>query len=448
MLSLLFDIVSSYTFYVILLFVAPVYLLLFRSAVISIFDPLVMTITNFVFAGSLVLWMYRFDYIDIRYLVSYVLCVVAFVVGFKRAWPESILAERHVYSKREPRTIRAGQGTDPHPSNCLDFDHLYLFAMCLALISIGATIYGFTSNSIAIFSENPIYDRVAISANNRLLTVVSSASNPIGLIIAMLLMIFSKIRFRRVVCSAMIPIFLFYFVGIGSKSAVVGLIFLVGTLQIYLRSIGCSSHRALSRIAYILIPAGIAYFIYVTSTPGASNVPWHYQLMFRLAASGDTYIYLFAENQYEYLKYTYNVITYLLHTFTTVFGVKFIPYNIGVALYGGSTGDYSGYGPNSHYTAEGMIFFGLYGAPFYSFAAGYITAHTRRLRFGVAGNRSFVIFMVLFYNSAVLPLDVTLWLFYVISFAVVLTVPFIITSVVSRLISEAQFKKQPSLVAA
>ena len=156
--------------------------------------------------------------------------------------------------------------------------------------------------------------------------------------------------------------------------------------------------------------------------------------LLRLSLSGDSYIYMFVYDQYDNLKYSFDILTYVLHLLTAPFGINLIPYNIGAALYGGVTGNYSGFGPNPQYVSEGMIFFGLYLAPVYAFSIGCITSFGRSIFMGKLGNFGLIGFIIFFRNFTNISIDLNYGLFSLLSSILIVLIPYLLSLFLSKLL--------------
>lgn len=399
-------------YYVILLALITLYYMAFKSDVYSIFDPIVIFIVNLVFSSSLVIWIGVNGYIQMRYTVAFIICTAFFIIGFKTASGKFSFG-KHSLSPINRSSLRKRLNTCSTMN--LDLDHLFVFIVLLFFINIIALGYSFMNGSFAILSENPALDRVSLAASNRWLSVVKAACTPVGLIISCFLALYSKSLLRKYLSIFIAVSFLVNYLTAGSKGAVLSTVFVFGTLIIFIKANKLKVPYVLLRLTYFLILLGVMYFSFIASTSQMGEMKWALKLILRLVLSGESYLYFFGENQYDSLKFTYSLSTYVLHTVTSSIGWKLVPYNIGVALYGGSTGNYSGFGPNPQHVVEGMIFWGIYFAPFYSLVIGYLTSYTRRIFLGKTSNLCFVSFIVLFLNAGNLPIDITMWLFSVLS---------------------------------
>jgi hypothetical protein len=434
-LYLLSDAAASWQYYPILLVVGLVYLVTLYRTIYHPFDPSIQFILVFVFSSAFVIWLWLNDKIEIEYLISYLFCNAALILGLNIA--TLLFRRRHIITPNKPLFTQQ------------QLKRLRLFNRLVATLVLATFAYGLLNNALALFSENPVLDRVALSKANRWLTVIFFGTVPAGLSSSILLLAItnfqrsSRKRMKNLMPFVTSLIFLLALASQGGKSAIFSTLFSLGCVVVYLKSRGYPVPRILKKGPLLLLPLGFAYFIYIVSRPGTGDDAWWYKLTLRLIGSGDTYIYLFVEQQYETLKFIYNPITYLLHTVTTVFGIKFIPYNIGVALYGGSTGDYSGFGPNSHHVAEGMIFFGIIFAPLYSLCVGTLVGWMRELFRGRRGVSGFLLFAVLFINSSIAPIDITYWLFVILSSALILyPIYFVTTLAVPLALPQTQLKKK------
>lgn len=427
-------------YYIILVVVAVFYYITLKKNIHHIFDPLVLVIINFVFSGTLVTWWWFNNMVELSFVVAYWACCLLFIFGFK----ESNAHLKAFFSFPDEKGTVNNSFTSARLAQNLDTNHLFVFILLLLPINLTALFYSYKNNALAILSQNPELDRVAINAANRWLNVISVSCALVGLLVSTFLVLYAPRKSQKAICFFSAIIFLLNYVTAGSKSAVLILLFVYGVLLIYLKKINYKVPVCFTRSIFVFVPLGLAYFIFVVSS-SSSDQGWLQRFFTRLALSGEVYFNLFVENQYETLKYSYNFATYYLHTFTAPLGIKLIPYNIGVALYGGSTGDYSGFGPNPQHVGEGMIFWGVYLAPFYSFFIGYLTCFTRLIFGGKPTNLKFVGFIVLFFNALYLPVDITMWIFNLFSSIIVLSPVYAISKIMTLLITQQRPVREVNL---
>ena len=452
-MELVDDALQDIYYYIILAFVGFVYYVNFRPYIYNLFDPLVSLIVNFTFSSTLVIWLYIYNYIQYYYVLSYVICVLFFLVGyrtnliyiFKRFVLKKNLVNKS-FSKQIINNILPNdklQNNPPYLDNInpnsiarssFDERQLFILTAILSVVSIIALFYGLQNQALAIFSDNSVLDRVALSSQFRWLTVFLSGSYSIGLSLSTFLIFYGKRAFYKKVSIIFFFIFALSVLTVGSKGAGIEIVFLLGMTQIYMKSIDYKVPKILSKSLYFFIGLSVIYFIYVVTKSQNDDTSWLNTLFFRLSLSGDAYLYMFLYDLYDKLKYEYDIVTYTLHIFTAPFGIKLIPYNIGVALYGGATGNYSGFGPNPQYVSEGMIFLGLYLAPLYTFSIGCITSFGRSIFMGKLGNFGLIGFIIFFRTFTSISIDLNYGLFSLFSSILIVLIPYLISLFVSKIL--------------
>lgn len=420
---------QSPVYLVLIVFIGGLYWVAYRSSIYYVFDPIVPLLLNFTFSGAFVVWMGASGIIRSDYLWVYIACSIAFTFGFwlgraRWRWGDRPNGNGGDSARRHTKYTLPGR---------LDRTHLYYFALLLGLLNFATLVYAFQNSALAILADDPVVDRVAINAANRWVSVIMTASGSVGLLVSVLLIFLSRKRWRKLMSATLAATFLLNFLSAGSKSAIWTLVFTLGGLIVYLRINRFAVPRWVYTLNYAFIPLGLAYFILVTSLPGLDSRSWPVRLVMRLAGSGDAYIFFFVADQYERLRGAYNIVTYLLHSFTAGLGIKLIPYNIGTALYGNVTGDYSGIGPNPQHVVEAIVLFGMFFAPVYSFALGWLTAFARRVFMRKSGNSGLICFLVAFITASTIPVDITLWLFYVLAPFAILPVPYFAGKLLARM---------------
>ncbi len=427
--------VKCWDYYLILVIVATLYGFALWGTLYSLFDPAIELVLNLIFSGTLVLWFWANRLIADQYALSYVLCSAGLLAGYRltvsllRLWQQRRASSWR--RKELGQFIAAGrklaQGTKEHQAarrlldyraeEVLNYRHLTVLATLLMIVTAAALIYQSQTSGLAIFSDNPWLDRVSLNASSRWLSMLFAACNRVGFILGVILFFSPSLPGvpPKWYSATIIALFVMSCAAGGSKAALLTLVFAFGIIPMYVR---CFSDqltqvwgKRVQLAAVGIIPLGLFYCVYIiVSSELGEDITWVF--MHRVAMSGETYIYFFFERQVEALQYTYQASDYLLHTFTAAFGIKLIPYNIGVALYGGSTGDYAtGVGPNPQHAVEGIVFFGLYWAPLYSAAIGIVFGLSRELLRDSRSTFGFVLFLILCLNASALPIDVNLWIF-------------------------------------
>ncbi|HEY3284268.1 MAG TPA: hypothetical protein VGN26_18515 [Armatimonadota bacterium] len=410
-------------YYGIVVVLALLYYLCFASQLYGILDPLVLLLSNLVLSGAMVIWAALHGLMDPAFGWGYVACSVALVAGH---WLGS--HRLHFGTAGPAHADRGGGSTE----NLLDLNHLFVLVLVLLAIGLVSLAYGAATDALAIMKDNPANDRVSVSTANRWLVALWSGLATPGMVASVVVALESRYWERRVIGALGALCWFLVYAASGSKSGVFVLVFVLGLAAIYLRRIGSQREGVIRAAALISAVTGVAYAAFVTTKLGLNGDSWVSVLGMRMFLSGESYLYFLIDRQYDSLVFTYNPLSYLGHTFVAPFGLKLIPYNIGVALFGGYFGDYSGIGPNPQHVVEGMVFFGLYGAPAYSLVIGYLVGLSRRLPLQRVNNAYLLAYSVLFWNASQLPIDVTLWQFYVLASAGMLVPLYYTTLMVSR----------------
>jgi hypothetical protein len=387
-----------------------------RKDISNAIDPIVFCLVTFSSVTSFVFYLFSHGNIRTEYLSEYLICASMFLLGFCfESRKQSSVTSNH-------KLIDYGRNENISVDSILDLRQLKTICNSIVILVLITLFLAFISNALAIFSDSPVLDRVAINAANRWFMFVFFACNPIGMALSIMIFINVKKISEKLTYLLVIIIFLVSLASSGSKSAILPAIIALGSITTYLKSQKCKTPKIINKILWSFVFLSVSYFIYITSLPGTGDSNPLIKLLTRVAGSGDNYIYFFVEDQYKKLEFTYNLITYVAHTFTAPFGVKLIPYNIGTAMYGYSTGDYSGFGPNPGYVIEGIIFFGTYLAPLYAVGIGYLTNYTRKIFANKRGNLNLILFIIFSYNAPTLSIDITLYLFSVLS-SILITMP-------------------------
>lgn len=428
-LYLLDNAIASFEYYIALSISLAILIYFLSPCIKNIFDPIITLILNTACSSALIIWLYSKNHIELRYLIAYVSCTTFMIFGMRLY---DLRKKISTASRKSNQTPIIDCKSTSELSNDLNLNHLNNLNLLIIVINLSAILFSILSNSLAIFSDSPVTDRVVMSAANRWLSVIFFGCTPVGLAISFLLFIASKKIHKKIMYSLMIFIYLFAFISNGNKGAVLNAIMVLGTVLMYLNSRSYRIPSLIYRVVYSFIPVAIINFIYLASSASYQDGDWWYKLAFRLAGSGDNYIYFFVENQYETLKFQYNIVTYILHLVTSAFGLKLVEYNIGTAMYGASTGNYAGFGPNPGYVVEGMIFFGIYCAPIYGCLIGYLFSYSRLIFSQGKGNLNFILWTIFIYNSPSIPIDILYYFFCIISSLLIIYPIYILTYLATK----------------
>ena len=99
----------------------------------------------------------------------------------------------------------------------------------------------------------------------------------------------------------------------------------------------------LGAIGVLALLAGAGVRIFWGESPEEALI----YMIWRILLSGDIYLYGLIDGNYKHLFGQYDWLSYVLHPVTALVGVRGYENPLGVDLFGGTTGDYSGYGPNA-----------------------------------------------------------------------------------------------------
>jgi hypothetical protein len=419
MLEIALQATETQAYAVILALVGCVYLAAFRSWARSPFDPLLLLFVNFTFSGALVLTLAWQGSIAAGLALAYVVCSTALLGGFWAGNRDRRGGSRRVLA-REAKTRDIVRRPAQKVDRGLDHDHLFGMLLCLALLNAITLLWSSLVSGLAAFSANPAVDRVGIAVSHRWLSVLSTAGLAPGIMFAGFIVLHGGSAMRRLFAGVAGLGFVLTAAGQGSKGAVLGVALTLGALDVYMRAKGISGSRGVRHWLYGIVALGVVYFAYVAGRLDPSESDRLAVFRSRVVLFGESYLYAFSGDSLARLQEEYRVDSYLAHMITAPFGLKLIPYNIGVALYGAETGNWGGFGPNPQHVIEGMAFFGAWGAPWYSFGLGYLTAWTRQVFLHKRGVFAFLGFAVCFNAATSLPVDITVWQWHVMGAVVVL----------------------------
>jgi hypothetical protein len=402
---------TSREYYVVLGLVSIIYIVCFKNSILHFFDPILTLLLNLIASGTFVTWCWLNDYIEFKYFSVYVFCTIFFIIGTKRiGFKKSKVTKNRSTSGKTPETME----------NVLlyfKFKILWIFLILISVIHFITIAFVWSSFGLAILSDkSPADARVLINASFRWGFVILEGSRNIGLLSSLFMATYGTKGIKKIVCYLIALGYFLSSASVGSKAAIFNVAYTLGSLLIYVKSIGLPYDKFITWLMRASFGLGFCFFSYALSSANQDGLFASDAFFARIALSGESYVYFFVNKQCEALEYSYNLFVYLAHNLTSPFGIKLVEYNIGAMLYAKSTGDYvSGFGPNPQHVVEGVIFLGLYLAPLYSYAIGTLFSFLRFYFLEKPNNMNFIGFSIFFISSCLVPIDINYSFFNVIS---------------------------------
>jgi hypothetical protein len=366
--------------------VFPLYVFLLRKQIYTWFDPLL----TFVFFNSIsvafVIYLYFFMHtIKLEYLSSFLLCITGFILGVVLGgWG------------RMPKWTLNQIPKTQNIAKSYNYDRLVdvFMVVCVCIMLFSNLLMLIIKGTLPVFSENPseakvllytggwgLVRRINLGLVNYVLAI------PLVKLFHPSIKLCSKKKIFHVVCILLCVLVL---ISMGSKSSLLMLLNILFAVFIVNKTFGISitdrltpllkAHVILNWAKYIFVFA-VSFIVLVVALSGVETSSTD-ALITRLVASGDTfyffYVFDLASNFHntflDFIPHLLNPLTAMLRLTSYEFpiGAYIVNYSIGIPLDAMST-----FGPNAQHPIEGLIYFGAYGAPFYSLIVGFVISYIR-----------------------------------------------------------------------
>ena len=369
-----------------------------RKYVPTILDPIFFSLFWFSFSVAVVFYLFLNEHIRPFYFYSFFYMMTLFVTA--------IVITKNFLVRYAVKTGRNGPAVFTGNINVLTIT-TFLFCVLIVL----SLVYRWSTTGLAIFSDNPLNDRVEISQQSRLVDAVQYCS-VFAIAGCTLIFFLARTSLLRAASVSMLGVLFFASFTAGSKGAVIQFLTSVGIGAIFLVNLdrGRECKKFISVLAFLILPVGVLYAIALLMKMGAQRPV--FDIFIRFVSYGDVYAYYFVQDLYDDLKFKYDFFAYITHVITNRFGISPIQHSIGAELFGRTTGNYGGFGPNPQFVTEGMIMFGIPLAGIYAIVIGIGCAIVRfvpQLILKNINTLTFFLGVVCLSNLDALPVDLTLF---------------------------------------
>ncbi|HEY6142135.1 MAG TPA: hypothetical protein VIV55_01725 [Flavobacterium sp.] len=322
--------------------------------------------------------------IKLMYFISFTTCFVGFILGMlfggRKGLPHWNLRLK-------------GEGT-------INYSHHYsllidVFMVLSLFIMLSSNIIMLVAKgTLPIFSSNPseakmilytggwgIVKRINFSLVNFVLAI------PLIKLLHPSIQLTSKKRIFYLWCLFLCVLVL---LSMGSKSSLLILLNILFALFIVNRIYGVSISDKITPLKNISLIfkyakktfVGAIFFMFIVIVLSGVETSSSDSLITRVVSSGDVFYFFYV---FDILNdFDYTVLDYIPHFFNPLLGMlRLAEYEFGIGVYvlnyaAGLPMDANAvFGPNAQYPIEGLVYFGIYGAPFYSFLVGSIISYTR-----------------------------------------------------------------------
>jgi oligosaccharide repeat unit polymerase len=339
---------AEYEQLIIVFFLTVLLLLIFRKAIFDFLDPLVWFLF-FRIAVPITFFVVNYQKIGVIYSSVILVSIIMFLVGMKL--PTSNIR----FFKNLNRSTKISSN-----------DHYKIF-LILALFSSILTLVQY--KSFPLFQDDPLSSKIDFYQNNKL-------TQGVNMVFGSFMITYSIIMKKLYPKSGVIMIFLimsiFSSLLLSSKGAILTICtnYIVAN-YILKKKFGIEQKNIKTSLMLLGFGGAVIWAVGLVLVQYSDEIDLKL-ILFRFLNSGnEVFYYCFIENKItELTNMGYNSLTYFLNPFLAPLGFKTIEFGMGVAIHGLMTGDYSGWGVNHTIFIEGIVLFGLIGAPLFTFVMG------------------------------------------------------------------------------
>lgn len=365
--------------FIIFCMVLPLYWLLIKKQIYSIFDPLLFFIVFNSMSISLVIYLYVNNMIKEEYFIFFILGILSFIIGIQIGGMKKIKLNQY---------------------HSEDFFSNYSLTIDIALIVITTilvlanTFLFVKKGTLPIFSDNPTEAKVTLyTGGYGIIRRLNFALSYFALAIPLLKLFhpFLKIGLqKRVYYSTILLIISFIVVSMGSKSGlliVLNILFAILMINMQFKSKlfqhynGLVNNVKIKKWSRRILFLSLAFVFLVLFLTGNETSIMD-SLIVRLIMSGDTFYFFYTYDLEQFFHHNcIDYIPHILNVFTSMVRITDYEYPIGVLIMNYSLNlpidKETSFGPNAQYPVEGLIYFGKYGMLLYAFVIGYVISYFR-----------------------------------------------------------------------
>lgn len=390
-----------------------IYILAYRPYIHNIFDPLFMVVAQFIFAASVVVFLFIDNMIaDDGLFYAFLTIEAAFFLGFVLSHGKRNLISR-VVSVMNVLPI-------------FDLPKLKIYYLYGSFFVLEKLIT-YASFGLPIFSQRT--HAAFYQGYGKILQGIDLAILPVLLFLLLERYLSPSIRrglLGKIYDIGLTLFILFTLLTTGAKSSLFIVMFSLFFYILYIKKVYCVADAdiVLRRIKFwyigifALVVSGAFFTLFLAEASDTETIGL--MLATRLVASGDVFAYFFQSPPEQYVGLGNGVIGLLLELFGSIFDK--------LGLVAGSNRSVieelywqflhifpgSGQGPNIRYDLFGLIFFDYVGAVIYAFCLGALSGVTRSIIMERANVNTFVFVLStqLYYYSLLFTIDLVLFFNY------------------------------------
>lgn len=365
--------------------VFPIHYLLLSKQIFYWFDPLLVFVFFNSVSISLVYYLFFFLHsIKPEYFISFNLCTFGFILGVNWGGKKGLPVKMIEKSDLLP--------IDKIKRYSLLVDIFMVF--CLFIMVFSNLLMLVLKGTLPIFSPNPSEAKIILYTGGWGFVKRINLSLANYLFAIPLIKIFHpniKIKFRqKLFYAGCILTCVLVLVSMGSKSSLLAILNVLFAIILINRVSGklfITSVKALINKVVILkwtkyIFAFTLIFVLLIVSLSGVETSLYDSVLTRLVSAGDVYYFFYVYDIASYFHHT--ALDYIPHFFNPLLGMfRLSDYEFPLGVYvlhyaiNMPMDAFAIFGPNGQYPIEGLVYFGKYGAPFYSFFVGYFISFIR-----------------------------------------------------------------------
>jgi hypothetical protein len=365
------------------------YTLIFRRFYISILDPVLFAVLFSVFGFAVVWFLYFAGSIEPKYLASYLLTQIAFWLGL---FSFKSLKKRQLISPYKPIIFQDQQLFEK--VFFLVTSLLYLFGQLLSYQVIGIPLL--LGTHIDVYNNSGGWGMLG-----RILDVVKPCA------IFMLIYFLFKVNtsfFITIYKYFFLAVIILFFALSGSKGEFMSLGFIIFCFLLLNAVSYKKQFLKINKYGVIILGVGVVFaLLTIVVQPGGigEGQTTTEVFLFRFVASGDTYFFVYPNNNIEHISHAQPFLALFGDIFSTV---RIIPREkqpvvLGVQLFRMFSDLDITAGPNARHNVFGYVYYGFYGSIVFSYLIGLTLSFVRNklyfsLRRNILGQIGFVLLYI------------------------------------------------------
>jgi hypothetical protein len=366
--------------------VFPLYFFLIRNQLFTWFDPLLTYIFFNSISIAFVIYMYFVMHtIKLEYFLSFCFCIAGFIIGIITGGFKGLPAWKMPVDISNISILKSY-------NYALLVD---IFMVLCVIIMLGSNVLMLVvKGTLPIFSDNPSEAKILLYTGGwGLVRRINLGLVNFVLAIPLLKLFHPSIKSStsmKMLYFSCLLLCVLVLISMGSKSSLLMILNIMFAIFLINKTFGSAERKIekakeqmkliLTSAKYVFILA-VTFVVLITAVSGLESSSTD-AVITRLVASGDTFYFFyvfdlakdFHQTAADFIPHMLNPLLGMLRLkeYEFALGAYIVYYSIGIPLDATST-----FGPNAQHPVEGLIYFGAYLAPLYSFFIGFAISLSR-----------------------------------------------------------------------